>query len=80
MALESPCATWNIAPIGRLIPWTKVTDALLNAIPASSAAIDICSLASTFFPSLNATGRYLKILLIAERANVSDNGCASFDV
>ena len=53
---------------------------MLNAIPASNAAIDICSLASTFFPSWNATGRYLKIRLIADNANVSDNGCASLDV
>ena len=39
--VEIPCGTWNNAPIGLLIPCTTVTDALLNATPASRAAAAI---------------------------------------
>ena len=80
MALEMPCATWNRAPMGRLMPCTMVTEALLKAMPASRAARDISSLASTFPPSWKATGRYLKILCTAERANTSVSGCAFTEV
>jgi hypothetical protein len=34
MAFESPWGTWKKAPIGRDIPWMRVTDALENAMPA----------------------------------------------
>ena len=50
MALLTPWGTWNKAPMGRLIPWITVTEALLKAIPASSAAKLICILASRSSP------------------------------
>ena len=39
MALDSPCGTWNRAPIGRDMPCTNATELLQNAIPACVAPI-----------------------------------------
>ena len=35
IAFDSPCGTWKWAPMGRLMPCTSVTDALLMPTPAS---------------------------------------------
>ena len=80
IALEIPWGTWNSAPIGLLMPWTKVTEELLNAIPASNAASDIWIRASSWSPCSHAVLRLSKILRHAESANVSDKGCAFLEV
>ena len=80
IAFDNPCGTWNKAPIGLLIPWTIVTEELLNAIPASKAAIDISSLAFKSFGVSKAIGKYLNILFTAETAKLSESGCAFLDV
>ncbi len=46
MALDSPCATLNRAPIGLLIPWTRATLELEKANPAWVAPAMTASLAT----------------------------------
>ena len=57
-----------------------VTDELFIHIPASRAATDISARAFLSFPFSYANGRYLKILLTADRARTSVKGCAALDV
>ena len=57
-----------------------VTDALLNAMPASVAAMDICVRASTLLGSRTQVARLSKMRLAAESENVCESGCALREV
>ena len=78
--MEMPWGTWNRAPMGRLIPWTMVTEELLKAMPASRAARAIWFLPSQSSPCSHTFFKWLKILWQADRARVSLRGWAFFEV
>ena len=79
IAFESPCGTWKCAPIGRDIPCTKATDALVNAIPACIAPSIIASRAAALPGSAYAVRRFAPINRIAATACVSEYGLARRD-
>ena len=66
--------------MGRLIPCTMVTEALLIHTRASYAAMSICSRAVSFSGSLYAVGRFAKIRFSADSAKVSVMGFAFLEV
>lgn len=76
MALDRPCGTWKWAPIGRLMPWTRATEALLKAMPAWLAASIIPSRASRLSGSKQAVRRCFATRAMAARAMLSENGFA----
>ena len=62
------------------MPWITVTEALLKAIPASSAARLICIRAPASSPWAKHSGRYRKIRFTALSARVSVMGWALREV
>src|SRR3546814_12650732 len=79
MALDSPCATWKCAPIGRLIPWTRATDAFEKAMPACSEPTIIASRAARSPGASQTRRRFAPIDRIAAIAIDSENGLACFE-
>src|SRR3546814_3543116 len=76
MALDSPCATWKCAPIGRLIPWTRATDAFEKAMPACSEPTILASRAARSPGASQTRRRFGQIDRIAAIAIESENGLA----
>lgn len=66
--------------MGRLMPWMIVTEELLNAMPASVAAMDICVRAPTLPGSVMHVARFAKMRLAAESENVRERGWAFLEV